>query len=144
MSLLIEVEPEPVPPRAPEDGALLIDRRVLAFRAPALLEILNAVWAEGGTGMRARGLRFITSRQLLLVEMGAPGGDERSLRAAELLPLLIAWCIGARIALPSQAEKTVRITSGGAVLHCCVTHLAVPRYRRRGPGGPRALAEWER
>lgn len=143
MSLLIEVEPEP--PRPPDDGVLFLDRRVLAFRAPALLEILTTVWMDGGVGMRACGLRFITSRQLLLVEVEALGRrEERSLRAGELLPLLIAWCIGARIALPSQAEKAVRITAGGVVLDCGTTHLSLPPYHRRRPGEPRVLGEWQR
>ena len=143
MSLLIEVEPEPPPP--PDDGVLFVDRRVLAFRGPALLEILTAIWMDGGTGMRARSLRFITSRQLLLVEVETPGQRlERSLRASELLPLLIAWCIGARIALPSHAEKAVRVTAGGVVLDCGITHLSLPPYRRRRAGEPRVLAEWER
>lgn len=143
MSLLIEVEPEPPPP--PDDGVLFVDRRVLAFRAPALLEILTAIWSDGGTGMRARSLRFITSRQLLMVGVELAGArTERTLRAGEVLPLLIAWCIGARIALPIHAEKSVRITAGGLVLDCVASHLSVPGFRRRRPGGPRVVGEWER
>ena len=143
MSLLIEVEPEP--PRPPDDGVLFVDRRVLAFRGPALLEILTTVWLDGGTGMRALGLRFVTSRQQLLVEVDVLGRRmERTLRAGELLPLLIAYCIGARIALPSHAEKAVRITTGGVVLDCGTTHLSLPPYRRRRPGEPRVMGEWER
>ena len=143
MSLLIEVEREPAGP--PDDGALFVDRRVLAFRAPALCEMLTRVWLDSGTGMRALGVRFITSRQMLQVEVDVLGQRmERSLRSSELLPLLIAWCIGARIALPSHAEKTVRITSGGVVLDCGITHLSLPPYRRRKPGEPRVPGEWER
>lgn len=143
MSLLIEAEREPAGP--PDDGALFVDRRVLAFRAPALCEMLTRVWLDGGTGMRALGVRFITSRQMLQVEVDVLGHRmERSLRSSELLPLLIAWCIGARIALPSHAEKTVRITSGGAVLDCGITHLSLPPYRRRKLGEPRVPGEWER
>ena len=143
MSLLIEVEPEP--PRPPDDGVLFVDRRVIAFRAPALLEILTVVWMDGGTGMRARAVRFITSRQLLQVDVDMHGARaERSMRAGDILPVLIAWCIGARIALPSQAEKAVRVTAGGVVLDCGITHLSLPPYRRRRPGEPRVLAEWER
>ena len=142
MSLLIEVEPEPPPP--PDDGVLFVDRRVLAFRAPALREILTTVWLEGGTGMRALGLRFFTSRQLLVVEVEALGRRmERNLGAGELLPLLIAWCIGARIALPSHAEKAVRITQGGVVLDCGTTHLSLPPYRRPRTGA-RVLGDWSR
>ena len=142
MSLLIEVEPEPP---LPDDGALFVDRRVLAFRAPALLEILTAVWTDGGIGVRAVGLRFGTARQILLIEVEQQGQRmERSLRAGDLLPLLIAWCIGARIALPSNAEKAVRITTAGVVLDCGVTHVSLPPYRRRRPGEPRLMGEWAR
>lgn len=134
MSLLIEAEPEP-----PDDGVLFVDRRVLAFRAPALLEILNAVWADGGTGMRARGLRFLTSTQQLMIDVQIERRrSERSMKAGELLPLLIGWCIGARVALPSMAEKSVRITPGGVVLDCCTSHLGMPEYRRLRP----ARAVW--
>ena len=137
MSLLIDVGPEEE--RAPDDGALFVDRRVLAFRAPALCEILTTVWLDGGTGMQARAIHFLTAGQILRVEVDLNGRlSQRSLRANELLPLLIAWCIGSRIALPSQAEKAVHITSGGAVLDCGITHFSLPRYRRK------RLQEWAR
>lgn len=143
MSLLIEVEPEPPP--SPDDGVLFVDRRVLAFRTPALLEILTAIWTDGGAGMRARSVRFNTSRQILTVEVDGPGHSvKRTLRAGDLLPLLIAWCIGARVALPIHAEKSVRITPGGVVLDCVASHLSLPTFRRRRPGGPRVVGEWER
>lgn len=142
MSLLIDAEPEP--PRQ-DDGALFVDRRVLAFRGPALLEILSTIWMEAGLGVRAQGLRFITSRQILTVEVDVLGNrQQRNLGAADLLPLLIAWCIGARIALPRHAEKAVRITAGGVVLDCGVTHLSLPAYRRRRPGEPQVMGEWAR
>lgn len=129
---------------APDDGAVFVDRRVLAFRAAALCELLTAVWQESGAGMRATGIRFSTSRQMLHVAVALSGERlERNMPASELLPMLIAWCLGARIALPSQAEKSVRVTSGGVVLDCVIAHGNLPGYRRKTDRG-RVLGEWER
>jgi len=128
----------------PDDGAVFVDRRVIAFRAPALCEILSVVWLDAGTGMRATAMRFSTSRQMIHATVDLAGGEmERNLPASELLPLLIAYCLGARIALPSQAEKSVRITSGGAVLDCVTTHGSLPHFRRRADRG-RVMGHWER
>ncbi len=130
---------------APDDGAVFVDRRVIAFRAAALCQLLTAVWQEAGTGMRARDIRFSTSRQMIHVAVDLLGERlERNLPASELLPLLIAYCLGARIALPSQAEKSVRITSGGVVLDCVIAHGSLPAYRRRRGDHGRVMGEWER
>lgn len=142
----------PPPPRdgatsgcAGDDGAVFVDRRVIAFRAPALCAILTAVWQDSGTGMRALSLRFATARQMLHVESDLAGDRvERQVPAGELLPLLIAYCIGARIALPSQAEKSVRITTGGAVLDCVIAHGSLPPFRRQRPDTTRVMGSWER
>lgn len=129
---------------APDDGAVFVDRRVIAFRAAALCELLTAVWHDAGAGMRARSIRFATSRQMIHVVVDVLGERmERNLPASELLPLLIAYCLGARIALPSQAEKSVRVTSGGVVLDCVIAHGSLPAYRKR-PDRGRVMGEWER
>ncbi len=129
----------------PDDGAVFVDRRVIAFRAPALCAILSTVWQDTGAGMRALSLRFSTARQMLHVETDLAGSRiERQVPAGELLPLLIAYCIGARIALPSQAEKSVRITSGGAVLDCVIAHGSLPPFRRQRPDTTRVMGNWER
>lgn len=130
---------------APDDGAVFVDRRVIAFRGPALCDILSAVWLDAGTGMRAAGIRFSTSRQIVHVTVDLLGERlERNLPASELLPLLIAYCLGARIALPCHAEKSVRVTSGGAVLDCVIAHGTLPSYRRHRPDTSRVLGDWER
>jgi hypothetical protein len=129
----------------PDDGAVFVDRRVIAFRAEALCDILTIVWSDAGIGLRACAIRFGTARQVLQVEIEMRGERlERQVSAGELLPILIAYCIGARIALPSQAEKSVRITSGGAVLDCVIAHGSLPRFRRRRPETGRVMGDWER
>ena len=144
MGELVPRDKDDVAPGAPEDGAVFLDRRVLAFSASALCEALTAIWQGAGTGMRAVGVRFSTARQMIHVEVEM-GRErlERPLRASELVPLLIGFCMGARVALPSRATKSVRVTSGGVVLDC-IMHGGLPEYRRPRGDAARVLGDWGR
>lgn len=82
--------------------------------------------------MQARAIRFSTAQQMLHVEVEQAGRRlERQVLSSELLPLIIAYCIGARIGLPANSEKSVLITTGGAVLDCVLAHGGLPPFRRK-------------
>ena len=133
------------PDEAAETSAVFVDRRVIAFRTPALIMLLTSVWQENGSGMQVRAIRFSTSQQKLLVEVEQAGRRlERQVLSSELLPLIIAYCIGARIGLPANAEKSVLITTGGAVLDCVIAHGSLPPFRRKRAHAARLMGEWER
>ena len=54
-------------PDEPADySAVFVDRRVIAFRAPALCALLTSVWQDNGSGMHARAIRFSTAQQMLV------------------------------------------------------------------------------
>jgi hypothetical protein len=131
-------------PDEPADySAVFVDRRVIAFRAPALCALLTSVWQDNGSGMHARAIRFSTAQQMLHVEVEQAGRRlGRQVLSSELLPLIIAYCIGARIGLPANAEKSVLITTGGAVLDCVIGHGSLPPYRRTRAQAGRLMGEW--
>lgn len=132
------------PDEPAEYSAIFIDRRVIAFRAPALCALLTSVWQDNGSGMHVRAIRFSTAQQMLHVEVDQAGKRlERLVLSSELLPMIIAYCIGARIGLPVNAEKSVLITTGGAVLDCVIAHGSLPPFRRKRAHAARLMGEWE-
>ena len=133
-------------PNETADGhEVFVDRRVIAFRVPALRALLTSVWQENGSRMQVLAIHFSTSQQKLLVEVEQAGRRlERQVLSSELLPLIIAYCLGAQIGLPANAEKSVLITTGGAVLDCVIAHGSLPPFRRKRGPAARLMAEWER
>ena len=133
------------PDAAAENNAVFVDRRVIAFRAPALRALLASVWQENGSQVQLGAIRFSTSQQKLMVEVEQAGRRlERQVLSSELLPLIIAYCLGAQIGLPANAEKSVLITTGGAVLDCVIAHGSLPPFRRKRGPAARLMGEWER
>ena len=132
------------PDAAAENDAVFVDRRVIAFRAPALCALLTSVWQENGSQVQVGAIRFSTAQQKLMVEVEQAGRRlERQVLSSELLPLIIAYCIGARIGLPANAEKSVLITTGGVVLDCVIAHGSLPPFRRKRGPAARLMGEWE-
>ena len=131
------------PDETADSSAVFVDRRVIAFRAPALSMLLTSMWQENGSGMQVRAIRFSTSQQKLLVEAEQAGRRlERQVLSSELLPLIIAYCIGARIGLPANSEKSVLITTGGAVLDGVISRGGLPPMRRKRAHAARLMGEW--
>jgi len=127
-----------------EYSTVFVDRRVIAFRAPALCALLTSIWQDNGSGMQARAIRFSTAQQMLHVEVEQAGRRlERQVLSSELLPLIIAYCIGARIGLPANSEKSVLITTGGAVLDCVLAHGGLPPFRRKRAHAARLMGKWD-
>ena len=131
------------PDAAAENNAVFVDRRVIAFQAPALRALLTSVWQENGSQVQVGAIRFSTAQQKLMVEVEQAGRRlERQVLSSELLPLIIAYCLGARIGLPANAEKSVLITTGGAVLDCVLTHGSLPPFRRKRAHAARLMGDW--
>jgi hypothetical protein len=117
------------------DAAALIERRVLAFRPAALV----AAMQRGGKGLgllkeeEVTEARPLPDRQAVAFTLRQDGvATERVLGIPELTAMLIAYCIGAGLPLPSRAGKTVQVTQGGVTLDFVMSFAAPPRGARNG------------
>lgn len=128
-----------------QEGAIFVDRRALAFKERALCGALNALWKENSTGVRAAGAKFLTAQQQVILTLNVGDQTEhRTLGAAELAPLLIGYCIGARLPLPASAVKTVTVNPGGVLLDFMLAYTTMPAYRGMKTPSARVLGEWTR
>lgn len=128
-----------------QEGAIFVDRRALAFKERALCGALNALWKENSTGVRAAGAKFLTAQQQVILTLNVGEQTEhRTLGAAELAPLLIGYCIGARLPLPASAVKTVTVNPGGVMLDFMLAYSTMPAYRGMKTPSARVLGEWTR
>ena len=128
-----------------QEGAIFVDRRALAFKERGLCDALNALWKENSTGVRAAGAKFLTAQQQVVLTLNVGEQVERrTLGAAELAPLLIGYCIGARLPLPASAVKTVTVNPAGVLLDFMLVYTTMPPYRGMKTPSARVLGEWTR
>jgi hypothetical protein len=124
--------------------AVLVDRRVLAFRPASLIA---AVEGPGRARLdlpkpAIQRAELIPAEQIVRFHFGEPPDVQcRSFGCQELGALLIAYCIGVRVPLPARAAKAVTITSWGVVLDFVLSFLEPPRWERPFAMPPRAKPE---
>jgi hypothetical protein len=120
------------PSRDPEQAAL-IDRRVIAFRPLALVAAMQSAGPQLGllSEEEVTEARPLPGRQAVAFDLRHDGTiSERVLGAAELGSVLIAYCIGAGVPMPSRAGKTLEVTRGGVTLDFVTTYGTPPRRTR--------------
>jgi hypothetical protein len=112
------------------DDAVFVDRRALAFKGRGLCEALNALWKANGVSDRASAAEFAAAQQeVVLTMVTADSTLRRTVTAADLTPLLIGYCISARLPLPAAAVKTVTVKPGGVMLDFMISSSTVPPCR---------------
>ena len=114
---------QPPPSSSPFAGAstaVLIDRRMVAFRAPTLLAAMNSVGNSLKLLQSPSGAHTVhmlpDSNAVLFEGHSDTGACSWQVSGSELAALMIGYCIAARIPLPTKSSKTVTITSDAVVL----------------------------
>lgn len=118
-----------------DPNAALIDRRVIAFRVPSLIAAMEQVGPSLGliTGQAVTDAATLPAEQAVLFQLGhGPAAERRRVGGAELAALLIAYCLGAKIPLPSRATKSISVTGNGVLLDLVVSLASPPRCVSKG------------
>ncbi len=101
-------------------SAVLIDRRMVAFRAPTLVAAMNTVGKSlkiMGSPSGAYAAHMLPDSDAVRFEgHGDVGPVSWKVSGSQLAALMIGYCIAARIPLPTKSSKTVTITSDAVVL----------------------------
>ncbi len=128
-------------PVAIDPDAILIDRRMIVFKP----YMLCAAVEQAGRARLELPLTEVThvalqpGTQSVRFRFGfGEAAIEREMGGAELAALLIVYCIGARIPLPTRAAKTVSVTRSGVLLDFVMSFTTAPVWVRpsRRPDRP--------
>jgi hypothetical protein len=114
--------------------AVLLERRVIAFRPPALIAAMEQGGGLIGPPLEGRvveaetlparnGVRFVIRRDTMQTE--------RVVAGSQLVALLIIWCGAVGIPLPAKAVKRLALEPSGALLHFTTSMQRLPRPVRQ-------------
>ncbi|MCQ4158885.1 hypothetical protein NON00_02955 [Roseomonas sp. GC11] len=135
-----KAEPPPRPAPVPSGPPVLLrDHRILTF-APQMLCL--ALHHAGRNQMRLpvgeiSAAELLPDSQAVRFRFGPQGrAGEVVVGTPALAAMLIAYCIGAGIPVPTQAAKTLEVTDLGVKLELRIVLTAPPFFK------PRNAAEW--
>lgn len=132
---VISVDPE----------AVLVDRRVLAFRPGCLAAVMESV-GRLRHGLPRAAITLVEplpAEQAVRFHFGkGEAAKSRDFSAQDLGVLLIAYCIGAHVPLPAKAAKAVSVTYSGVILDFVIAFAAPPAWQRPTNMPSRVKGEW--
>jgi hypothetical protein len=116
----------------PDPLAALIDRRVLAFRPPALIAAMECVGKQLGLRDEEDIVSVAFQPKLTAISFSLLDGAatrEKVVGGSDLAGLLIAYCVSTSVPLPSRASKTVTVLEHGVMLDMIVSYRKPPHRR---------------